>query len=151
MSALGVATRRLAMLRTVLASICGFAAIALVATDARADLPAPRLIPELTLSKDKGVDSVPDRDPWTSRPRALNVQGGMPGGPTGIAGLSFEYAPIKYLVLGTGGGWAPEGPRGAFMPRLRLPLNRWVAVGFGFPLSAGPYQFSASVQEQCEF
>jgi hypothetical protein len=128
-------------------------AIALfAATDARADLPAPKLIPDLTLSKDKGPDSEPAAsDPWSSRPRTINLQGGAPGGPTGVAGLSFEYAPIKYVVLGTGGGWSPDGPRGAFMPRLRLPLNHRLAVGFGFPFSFGPYQFSESVREQCEY
>jgi hypothetical protein len=138
------------MLRALAASVASL--LVLCATrDARADLPAPRLIPELTLSKDKGVDSAPAADPWTTRPRTINLQGGAPGGPTGVAGLSFEYAPIKYLVLGTGGGWSPDGARAAFMPRLRLPLNHWVAIGLGFPLSAGPYQFTASQTEQCEF
>jgi hypothetical protein len=118
---------------------------------ARADLPSPRLVPELGLSKDKGVESAPEADPWTTRKRSINLIGGAPGSPTGVAGLSFEYAPIKYLVLGAGGGWAPEGARGAFMPRLRLPLNHWVAVGFGTPLAMGPYFFTARMAEQCEY
>lgn len=118
--------------------------------DARADLPTPRLVPELTLVKDRGVDSAPAPDPWTARRRSISLQGGAPGGPTGVAGLSFEYAPIKYVVLGAGAGWAPEGARAAFMPRLRLPLSRRFAVGIGFPFSFGPYQFSASQTEQCE-
>ena len=122
-----------------------------LASIARAELPTPRLIPDLTLSKDKGVDSVPEADPWTTRTKAISLQGGAPGGPTGIAGLTFEYAPIKYVVLGTGAGWAPEGVRAAFMPRLRLPLNRRVAIGMGLPFSFGPYQFSASQLEQCEY
>src|SRR5689334_5554673 len=113
----------------------------LVASEARADLPSPKLIPDLTLSKDKGPDdSAPQPDPWTTRPRQVSLAGGAPGGPTGVAGLTFEWAPIKYLVLGTGGGWSPDGgPRGAFMPRLRLPLNHRFAIGMGFPLSLGPY------------
>ena len=130
---------------------CAAVLLTLVPAKARAELPAPRLVPELTLSKDKGVESVPEADPWTTRKKTISLQGGAPGGPTGVAGFTFEYAPIKYLVLGTGGGWSPEGLRGAFMPRLRLPLNRWFAVGFGFPLSFGPYQFSASQAEQCEY
>lgn len=126
-------------------------AIGVAPADAHADLPSPRLVPELSLSKDKGVESVPEADPWTTRKKTISLQGGAPGGPTGVAGLSFEYAPVKYVVLGTGGGWSPEGPRGAFMPRLRLPLHRLFAVGLGFPFSFGPYQFSASQVEQCEY
>jgi hypothetical protein len=124
--------------------------VAMWSSPARADLPAPRLIPELTLSKDKGVESAPEPDPWTTRKRAVSIQGGAPGSPTGAAGLSFEYAPIKYLVLGAGGGWAPDGGlRGAVMPRFRLPLNRWLAVSMGVPFALGPYQYTASQQEQC--
>jgi len=129
------------------------------ATSASADdsttssLPVPRLVPELSLSKDKGVESAPTGgDPWVTRKKAINLVGGAPGSPTGVAGLSFEYAPIKYLVLGAGGGWAPDvGPRGAFMPRVRLPLNHWVAIGMGTPFALGPYSFTASQVEQCEF
>lgn len=125
--------------------------LALSASEARGDLPAPRLLPELTRSEDKGVASAVDADPWTTRPRTIGLQGGAPGGPTGIAGLSLEYAPIKYLVLGTGGGWSPDGARAAFMPRLRLPLARWFAVGLGFPFSFGPYQFSATQAAPCDY
>jgi hypothetical protein len=139
--------------RTVLvpAAICALTGCMLLAPEAHADMPSPRLIPELSLSKDKGVESAPEADPWTTRKKTVSLQGGVPGGPTGAAGFSFEYAPIKYLVLGTGAGWSPEGARGAFMPRLRLPLNRWIAVGFGFPFSAGPYRSSASQVEQCQY
>ena len=122
-----------------------------VASEARADLPTPKLVPDLTLSQDKAPESAPAADSWTTRPKTVSLDGGAPAGPTGVAGLSFEYAPIKYLVLGTGGGWSPEGPRGAFMPRLRLPLNNRFAIGMGFPLSFGPHQFSENVREQCEF
>jgi hypothetical protein len=131
--------QRLGVIRRVFALGSIAAALACWAPDARADLPAPRLIPELGISKDKGVDSVPTADPWTTRPRTINLTGGTPGGPTGLAGLSFEYAPIKYLVLGAGGGWAPEGARAAFMPRFRLPLNHWVAIGIGAPFSYDPH------------
>jgi hypothetical protein len=116
---------------------------------ALADLPAPRLVPELSLSKDKGPDDVRG-DPWTDQKRTVSVLGGSPGSPTGLAGLTFEYAPIKYAVLGFGGGWAPDGgARGAFMPRLRLPLNRFFAVSFGTPLSIGSYHFTERVAETC--
>lgn len=118
---------------------------------AHADLPTPRLIPELSLAKDKGVESAPEADPWSTRKKQVSLQGGAPGGPTGLAGLTFEWAPVRYLVLGAGGGWSPEGPRGAFMPRLRLPLNNRFAVGLGFPLSLGPYEFSERLQEQCAY
>lgn len=123
-------------------------------TDAHADdtpLPMPRLVPNLTLGKDKGLESEPAEDSWSTRKKTISLAGGAPGGPTGVAGLTFEYAPSRYFVLGTGGGWAPEGPRGAFMPRLRLPLNHHVAIGMGFPISAGPYQYSLEQREQCEF
>jgi hypothetical protein len=116
-----------------------------------ADLPTPRLIPELTLGKDQAEESAPAEDSWSTRPRTVSLQGGAPGGPTGVAGLSLEYAPIKYVVLGGGGGWAPEGPRFAFMPRLRLPLSKRFAIGVGFPISAGPYQYTASQIDQCPF
>lgn len=126
-------------------------AIVLAAPVTRADLPVPRLIPELSQSKDKGVESPQTADPWTTRPRTISLQGGAPGAPVGVVGLTFEYAPIKYLVLGTGGGWAPDGgPRGAFMPRLRLPLNNFFAIGLGTPLALGPYQFTHNQPEQCQ-
>lgn len=117
-----------------------------------ADLPSPRLVPELTLSKDKGVESPVTADPWTTRPRTISLQGASPGSPMGAVGVTFEYAPIKYVVLGVGGGFSPDGgPRGSFMPRLRLPINRWFAVGLGFPFTLGPYEYSISQQEQCPF
>src|SRR5690349_8794968 len=108
--------------------------VVLLAGDATAradELPMPRLVPNLTLGKDKGAESEPAEDSWSTRKKTLSLAGGAPGGPTGIAGLTFEYAPSRYVVLGAGGGWAPEGPRGAFMPRLRLPLNHLFAVGLG--------------------
>jgi hypothetical protein len=116
---------------------------------ARADLPVPRLVPELTL-KDKNQDSaVTEPDPWSSRPRGVNISGGPSGGPLGYGGLSFEYAPTRYTVFEVGAGVAPHGPAGAFMPRLRLPLNRIFAVGFGLPFSMRPYEYVAQAAEQC--
>ncbi|MBX3227308.1 MAG: hypothetical protein KIT84_34770 [Labilithrix sp.] len=125
------------------------------AGEARADdapaLPVPRLAPDLSLSKDKGVESAPQPDSWTTRPRAVSAVVGAPGSPLGIAALSLEYAPIKYLVLGTGGGFSPDGGwRASFMPRLRLPLNRWFAVGMGFPFTLGPYEYQFKQDEQCQ-
>jgi hypothetical protein len=114
-----------------------------------ADLPTPRLVPELSLSKDKGPEEARG-DPWTDQKRTVSIAGGSLGSPTGVAGFTFEYAPLKYAVLGFGGGWAPDGgARGAFMPRLRLPLNRFFALGFGTPLSIGSYHFTEQVGEAC--
>jgi hypothetical protein len=75
--------------------IAAFAFALAASIPARAELPAPRLVPELSLSKDKGVESAPRPDPWTTRKRTISLQGGAPGGPTGLVGLSFEYAPIS--------------------------------------------------------
>jgi hypothetical protein len=113
----------------------------LIGGDARADGPP---------WKDRGVESKPKGDPWVTRPRTFALQGASPGGPMGLGGLTFEYAPIKYLVLGAGGGYAPEGPRLAFLPRLRLPLTPYFAVGFGVPFSGGPYKYVSSVPRICD-
>lgn len=136
-------------------ALLGLGAISL-AIDARADdapaLPQPRLVPELSLAKDKGVESMPQPDSWSTRKRAVSLFGGAPGSPLGVVGLTLEYAPIKYLVLGAGGGFAPDGGlRGSFMPRVRLPLNRWFAVGFGTPFTVGPYEYSFRQPEICQF
>ena len=125
------------------------------AAPARADdtptLPAPRLVPELSLSKDKAPESV-SQDSWSTRKKQINLMGGSPGSPAGIVGFSFEYSPIKYVVLGAGGGFSPDGGlRGTFMPRFRLPLNRWFAVGMGFPLTLGQYEYSEKTQDECSY
>jgi hypothetical protein len=139
--------------------VVGFGVVALlgVGSVARADdpsygLPAPRLIPELSLAKDKGVESVTEGDSWSTRKKQVSLMGASPGSPLGPVGLSFEYAPIKYVVLGVAGGFSPSdgGFRGSFMPRLRLPLTRNVAVGFGFPLTLGPYEYSIHQNEICQ-
>jgi hypothetical protein len=123
---------------------------------ARADdpsygLPQPRLVPELSLSKDKGVESVQENS-WETRKKQVSIMGGSPGSPLGVVALGLEYAPTKYTVIGVGGGYAPDGGlRGSLMPRLRLPLNRWFAVGFGFPFTLGPYEYSQHIPEQCQF
>jgi len=88
-------------------------------------------------------------DPWKSRPFSMNAVGGSPGGPLGYGGLAFEWAPTRYTVLGAGAGFNGTGPVGAFMPRLRIPLNHWVAVGMGFPLSLGPYEYVMTTSDQC--
>jgi hypothetical protein len=114
------------------------------------DLPMPRLVPELALEKDQTNDKPPPAaDSWSSRKKTINIMGGSPGGPMGYGGLSFEYAPIPWVVLGAGAGATGDGVRGAFMPRLRLPINRHFAVGLGFPLSAGPYEAIEQVPERC--
>ncbi len=103
------------------------------------DLPMPRLVPSLAPPRDQANDQLTEPNPWASRKKTVALQGGSPGGPLGYGGLAFEYAPIPWVVVGAGGGASPDGARGAFMPRLRLPLSRGVAIGFGFPISAGPY------------
>jgi hypothetical protein len=35
------------------------------------------------------------------------------------------------------------------MPRLRLPITRWLALGVGLPFSAGPYEYVAQAPETC--
>lgn len=114
--------------------------------------PALQGLPQLTLgpARDAAADPTPPLEPWGTRPRQLNVVGGY-GGPLGFGGLSFEWAPIKYLVLGAGAGFTGAGIGGALLPRLRLPLNRRVAVGLGLPFSLGPYEYVADVKEQCQF
>ena len=61
---------------------------------ALADVTAPRLVPELTApfsqAKDQAADSKSVTDTWASRNKTVAIQGGAPGGPTGIAGASFE-------------------------------------------------------------
>jgi hypothetical protein len=86
---------------------------------------------------------------WGSRPAAISLNLGSAGGPLGFGGLSFEYAPVPWFILGAGAGFAGGGPSAAFMPRLRLPLTRWLAIGAGVPLSAGPYVARLQQPETC--
>lgn len=114
------------------------------------DIAPPRLIPELTMpGKDQANDKPNVADSWASRKKTINLQGGSVGGPLGYGGLSFEYAPIPWVVLGAGAGATGNGVTGAFMPRLRLPITRFFAVGFGFPLSGGPYEAVEQAPERC--
>lgn len=105
---------------------------------ARADDP---LIPPLSrpsLLKDSASQAT--SDVWTTR-RSAVLASGATGGPLGYGGLSFEYAPSRYFVLGAGAGLQPGGGTGALTWRLRLPVTRFLAVGFGAPLSTGPYEW----------
>ena len=124
------------------ATTLGAAAATLLGSTARAD-DAP-LLPPLTMPT-IGRDTAPvvPSDPWSTR-KASILASGATGGPLGYGGLSFEYAPSRYLVLGAGAGIQPGGATGALTWRLRLPINRWVAVGFGVPMSTGPYQWTGS-------
>lgn len=99
--------------------------------------------------KDHAQDPPRNADPWTSRPRAVSLQGGSGGGPLGYGGLSLEYAPARWFVVGAGGGVTGNGGTGALWPRLRFPITRWLAPGLGLPFSAGPYEFIAQAPEQC--
>jgi hypothetical protein len=112
-------------------------------------LPAPRLVPELSLGKDQANDQPMPADTWSSRRRTIAVSGGSAGGPLGYGGAVFEYAPSRYFVAGAGSGIGPGGVTAAILPRLRLPLTRFLAIGFGLPFSGGPYEYSQHVAEQC--
>jgi hypothetical protein len=93
-------------------------------------------MPQLTPGRDAASDATPAPDPFTTRPRAVMLSGGV-GGPLGYGGLSFEYAPVKWLVLGGGSGTDGHGVRVAAWPRLRLKVLPWMALGFGTPVSFG--------------
>ncbi len=124
------------------AQVSTLGATALVSSVARAD--DPRLLPPLTMpTVARDALSQATGDPWTTRRASVLASGGT-GGPLGYGGLSFEYSPWRYLVLGGGVGIQPGGGTGAFTWRLRLPLNRYVAIGLGVPLSTGPYQWVGS-------
>jgi hypothetical protein len=118
----------------------GLVVIALAWTGtAHADEP---LLPPLTvpsLLRDSASTGTV-QDTWSTRRAAISA-GAATGGPLGYGGLSFEYAPWRYLVLGGGVGFQPGGGTGAFTWRLRLPINRVVAIGLGAPLSTGPYEW----------
>ena len=99
--------------------------------------------------RDQASDGLGTLGSWASRPRGILLQGGSAGGPLGYGGLSFEYAPLPWLVAGAGAGFNGAGATAAFMPRLRLPLTRWLAIGFGVPFSAGPYVAVLTQPELC--
>jgi hypothetical protein len=136
--------------------IVAVSAVSLAAGSARADdaasaLPIPRLVPDLRLdAKDQAQE--PPRSAassWAARPRTISLMGGSGGGPVGYGGIGLEYAPVPWLVGGAAAGWSPSGPTGALMPRLRLPITRWLAAGFGVPFSAGPYEYVFDQPERC--
>lgn len=97
--------------------------------------------PSTVIARDAAGDA--QADPWASHGRVASASGAT-GGPLGYAGISFEVAPWRWLVLGGGAGVQPGGGTIAFTWRLRLPITRWFAVGFGVPVSAGPYQWVGS-------
>jgi hypothetical protein len=99
--------------------------------------------------RDAASDSMSALGSWGSRPAAVLLQGGSAGGPLGYGGLSFEYAPVPWFVVGGGGGFSGAGATAALMPRLRLPLTRWLAIGAGLPLSAGPYVARLEQAQAC--
>jgi len=90
--------------------------------------------------RDQGADAA--RDTWGTKTRTIEARGGF-GGPLGYGGLSFEWAPVRWFATGAGAGYLPSGPQFGIMPRLRLPLTPWLAVGFGVPISLGPYIYDA--------
>jgi hypothetical protein len=125
-------------------SICASSLIAALAWTGVAHADEP-LLPPLTapsLLRDSASTGTV-QDTWSTRKAAVSASAAT-GGPLGYGGLSFEYAPSRYLVLGGGAGFQPGGGTGAFTWRLRLPINRVVAIGFGAPLSTGPYVWTGS-------
>lgn len=99
--------------------------------------------------RDAASDAKSALEAWGARPAAILLQGGSGGGPLGYGGLSFEYAPVPWFIAGVGGGFSAAGPTAAFMPRLRLPLTRWLAIGAAVPFSAGPYVARVGQQDTC--
>jgi hypothetical protein len=96
-------------------------------------------------AKDKGQDSAPrPKDVWSQRPRTVEARGGI-GGPFGYTGVSFEWAPVYWFATAAGVGYLPGGPQVGLVPRLRLPITTFIAVGMGVPFSAGPYVYAESV------
>lgn len=127
---------------------------AAVAGPARADdgPPLPRLVKALEppwKGGDHAQDGPTTASSWAARPRAVNVMGGTGGGPVGYGGIGFEYAPVPWFVAGAAAGMSPSGATGAILPRLRLPITRWFAIGAGVPFSVGPYDYVFQQKEQC--
>jgi hypothetical protein len=99
--------------------------------------------------RDAASDSAGALGSWGSRPAAVLLHGGSAGGPLGFGGLSFEYAPVPWFIAGAGAGFSGGGPTAAIMPRLRLPLTRWFAIGAGVPVSVGPYVAQVEQPQVC--
>ena len=99
-------------------------------------------------ARDQAADSA-SRDTWGTRTRTVEARGGL-GGPLGYGGVSFEWAPVRWFATGVGGGFLPGGPQLGVMPRLRLPLTSWLAVGFGVPISLGPYIYDARMPQSTD-
>jgi len=109
---------------------------------ARADGPLLPPLSQPSLLRDSAAQGTA-ADTWTTRRNAV-VASGATGGPLGYGGLSYEYAPWRYFVLGGGAGFQPGGATGAFTWRLRLPITRFLAIEMGAPVSTGPYQWVGS-------
>jgi hypothetical protein len=110
-----------------------------------ADVPwQPPIFQSQSQTKDQSADPEPRAsDVWAQRPRTIEARGGL-GGPFGYGGVAFEWAPRYWFATAAGVGYLPGGPQVGFVPRLRLPITRYLAVGVGFPFSAGPYVYAVS-------
>ncbi|MBK8171130.1 MAG: hypothetical protein IPK60_12405 [Sandaracinaceae bacterium] len=96
--------------------------VAVAASSARAD------------EEEKGEPS--RHDAVWARHRSLNL---VVGGPLGILGAEFEYAPIPQIGLSAGLGLDEDGVQAAAMLRVRGILGAW-ALGVGGGLSVGPQE-----------
>jgi hypothetical protein len=127
--------------RVLVASVVALASLLAGSSLARADGPLLPPLSQPSLLRDSAVQGTTDT--WTTRRNSV-VASGATGGPLGYGGLSYEYAPWRYFVLGGGAGFQPGGGTAAFTWRLRLPITQFLAVGIGAPLSTGPYQWVGS-------
>ena len=129
-------------LRVLVAPVVAVASLLAGSSVAQADGPLLPPLSQPSLLRDSAAQGAAN-DTWTTRRNSV-VASGATGGPLGYGGLSYEYAPWRYFVLGGGAGFQPGGGTAAFTWRLRLPLTRFLAVGMGAPLSTGPYQWVGS-------
>lgn len=75
---------------------------------------------------------------WAERPLAFDGTVGL-GTPLGTLGLSFDYAPIRWVSLGAGIGTNIDGLQKAGMLRVRFTPNRPTSLFAGGGYSQGPW------------
>jgi hypothetical protein len=98
----------------------------------------------LVCTRDKVAWADDDSSPgasWARRPLAIDAQLGA-GTPYGVAGLSLEVSPLRYVTLASGAGWGANGLQIALSTRGRYPFNATTAVAFGLGGSTGAYKES---------
>jgi hypothetical protein len=92
--------------------------------------------PEAATRDETPLDTAAGVDPWTKRPIAiLGIAGAAPAG---SLALGIDFAVARALAIEVAGGFSVYGlPRAALTPRLRLPVSKRVAFGFGGGLAFG--------------